>query len=116
MVEFWARLEGLITSNKVIIDRPKGSSNPRYPECIYPPDYGYIENTSGGDGNEIDVWRGSKLGTKLVGIVCTVDITKGDAEFKLLINCTNSEINKVSQFHNNEHMSAIVIKRRQILL
>lgn len=29
-----------------MIDRPKGSAHPRYPEFIYKVDYGYLKNTS----------------------------------------------------------------------
>lgn len=110
MTEFWARLDGIISANRVVIDRPKGSRHPHYPEIVYPLDYGYVEHTTGGDGREIDVWRGT-AGGGLVGIVCTVDIAKGDAEYKLLIGCRNEEVNTVLRFHNNRLMSAIAVKR-----
>ncbi len=108
---YWDRLDLLISSHKVVIDRPKGSFHPRYPILTYPIDYGYLEGTTGGDGNELDVWRGSDTGLKLVGVVCTVDSKKGDAETKLLVGCTESEIRTVEAFHNNPYMSAIVIRR-----
>lgn len=38
------------------IDRPKNSVHPKYKEMIYPINYGYIENTVSGDGEEIDVY------------------------------------------------------------
>lgn len=38
------------------IDRPKNSVHPKYREIIYPINYGYIENTISGDGEEIDVY------------------------------------------------------------
>ena len=38
------------------IDRPKNSCHPKYKEIIYPINYGYIENTVSGDGEEIDVY------------------------------------------------------------
>ncbi len=114
MAEFWARLDSLIASNVVIIDRPKGSQHPRYPDIIYPLDYGYLKNTTGGDGHEIDIWMGSMLVTKLVGIACTVDLLKCDAEVKLLIGCTPSEIKMVNHFHNNDYMSGFIIERSEI--
>ncbi len=49
----------LIVTNSLVIDRPKGSSHPRYPHVIYPLDYGYLENTTSSDGDGIDVWLGS---------------------------------------------------------
>jgi inorganic pyrophosphatase len=54
---FWATLEQFVTSSQVIVDRPKGSLHPRFPDIIYPLDYGFLEGTTGGDG--IDVWFGS---------------------------------------------------------
>jgi len=56
---FWTRLEGLVEQSEVVLDRPKGSVHPRRPGIIYPLDYGYLTGTSGGDGDEVDVWRGS---------------------------------------------------------
>ena len=41
---------------KVKIDRPLGSSHPKYKDMIYPINYGYIENTISGDGDPIDVF------------------------------------------------------------
>lgn len=40
----------------VKIDRPKNSIHPKYKEIVYPINYGYIENTVSGDGEEIDVY------------------------------------------------------------
>ncbi|MEE8414279.1 MAG: hypothetical protein V3R96_06980 [Dehalococcoidales bacterium] len=112
MMDFWKRLDNLIASHEIVIDRPKGSTHPRYPKSVYPLDYGYLNETSGGDGNEIDVWRGSIKDGLLMGIVCTVDTHKGDAELKLLIGCTDSEIDIIYRFHNGgEYMSGIIIKR-----
>ena len=41
---------------KIIIDRPQGSAHPKYPDMIYPVNYGYIPNTVSGDGEELDVY------------------------------------------------------------
>ena len=91
-MDFWTRLENLIAGHEIVIDRPRGSRHPRFPELIYPFDYGFLQGTSGGDGNEIDVCRGTLGKNLLVGIVCTADSLKGDAELKLLVDCTDEEI------------------------
>ena len=44
--EFWEAIDALVSSGKISIDRPKGASHPRFPNVVYPIDYGYIENTS----------------------------------------------------------------------
>ncbi len=41
---------------RLVIDRPLGSAHPRYPELIYPLNYGYIPDTVSDDGEEIDVY------------------------------------------------------------
>ena len=96
----------LLLNNSLVIDRPKGNSHPRYPHVIYPLDYGYLENTTSSDGGGIDVWVGSlnlvmnKDGAKtLTGILCTFDTLKRDAEIKLLIGCSEKDIQVIRDFH-----------------
>ena len=86
---FWEELDALIATSKLIIDRPKSGSHPRYSSVIYPLDYGFLEGTSGGDGNGIDVWRGSLSDDHLDAIICTVDPRKRDTEVKLLIGISS---------------------------
>lgn len=38
------------------IDRPMGTKHPKFPESIYPINYGYIPNTVSGDGKELDCY------------------------------------------------------------
>src|SRR5512138_3074604 len=97
---FWQAISELLVTNNVIIDRPKGSTHPRYPKVIYPLDYGYLENTTASDGGGIDVWLGSFSANKtLTGILCTFDTLKRDAEIKLLIGCTEDEVQSIRSFH-----------------
>ena len=111
-MDFWTRLDKLIASHDIFLDRPKGSSHPVIPEIIYPLDYGYLVGTSGGDGNEIDVWQGSIENGPLVAVACTVDTRKSDAELKLLIGCTDSELDIIYRFLNiSDFFSCIIIRR-----
>jgi inorganic pyrophosphatase len=98
---FWQAMSELLMTNNIVLDRPKGSPHPRYPEWIYPLDYGYLENTTAGDGGGIDVWSGSRGATNktLTGILCTFDRLKRDAEIKLLIGCTEEDIQTIRNFH-----------------
>ena len=110
--EFWQAIDSLASSGRIVIDRPKGSSHPKYPDCIYPVDYGYLENTTSMDGGGIDVWRGSLTSNKVDSIICTVDLMKKDSEIKLLMGCTEEETKIIYEFHNNsELMKGILIKR-----
>lgn len=57
--DFWKALDELVNNSEIIIDRPKGTSHPKYPDFIYRVDYGYLSDTSSMDGAGIDVWVGS---------------------------------------------------------
>jgi inorganic pyrophosphatase len=105
---FWQGVTELLITNSLIIDRPKGSSHPRYPQMIYPLDYGYLENTTSADGGGIDVWLGSlsrltnnEDAKTLTGILCTFDTLKRDAEIKLLIGCSETDIQVIRDFHKD---------------
>ena len=110
--DFWKALDSLVSSGKVVIDRPKGSAHPHFPHIIYELDYGYIESTSSMDGGGIDVWRGSLPTQTVDAVICTVDLIKKDSEIKLLIGCTESETQSIYAFHNGSaFMKGILIRR-----
>jgi len=111
--DFWFALDKLVSESKIIIDRPKGSRHPKYPDYIYPLDYGYLENTTSMDGGGIDIWKGTD-GDYIDAIVCTVDILKKDSEIKILIGCTEEEKQLVLNVHNGEYMEGIMIRRGSI--
>lgn len=103
----------ILNESELVIDRPKGSSHPKFPKMVFPIDYGYLKNTSGGDGNEIDVWLGSLEDKGLNAIACTVDILKRDTEIKLIVACDDDEIETIKQFYTSEYMSTIILKNRE---
>ena len=109
--DFWTKLDGLIASSDIFIDRPKGTKHPKYPDLIFPLDYGYMEGTTGGDGDGIDVWLGTAGHRQLTAIACTVDMKKKDAEIKLIIGCTEAEIVIIEKCHSGRYMSCIIIRR-----
>lgn len=109
---FWSMIDKLVESSRIVIDRPKGTAHPRYPHFIYKVDYGYLENTSAMDGGGINVWRGSTGTNHVDAIICTVDIMKKDSEIKLLISCSEDEMETVYETHNeSEYMKGVFIAR-----
>ena len=97
--DFWNALDALVNTSEIVIDRPKGSAHPRFPDFIYRVDYGYLKDTSSMDGAGIDVWVGS--GRKTVdAVMCIVDLKKRDSEIKILIGCTEEEMMEVYKTHN----------------
>ena len=109
--DFWRALDSLVYNSEIVIDRPKGTAHPKYPDFIYKVDYGYLKNTSSMDGAGIDVWIGSGE-KKIDAIMCIVDLMKRDSEIKILIGCTEEEKQIVYQTHNEtEYMKGILIRR-----
>ncbi|RHL46486.1 inorganic pyrophosphatase [Eubacterium ventriosum] len=109
--DFWRAFDSLVDNSEIVIDRPKGTAHPKYPDFIYKVDYGYLKNTSSMDGAGIDVWIGSGE-KKIDAIMCIVDLMKRDSEIKILIGCTEEEKQIVYQIHNEtEYMKGILIRR-----
>ena len=96
--------EFLNTIVDVFIDRKKGSRHPKFKDMIYPLNYGYITNTKGGDGEEIDVYiideqkPIDRCRAKIIAIVERED----DNEYKLV-----GVVNFNSDFSDSEIMSKI---------
>ena len=108
---FWEYLEQLIGGCEIVIDRPKGSVHPRFPDLIYPLDYGYLSGTQAMDGDGVDVWMGSLTDSALVGLAISVDLGKKDAEIKLFLGCSQEEIQLVMAFLNGYNMRAWYVNR-----
>jgi inorganic pyrophosphatase len=109
--ELWDYLDRLMAKNVGIIERPKGSSHPYYPEMMYPVDYGYLDGTTTVDEGGIDVWSGSLKPPLLKVIICTVYLMKRDAELKILLGCNCDETEAIMVFLNNHTMRGILIRR-----
>ncbi len=110
-VAFWNTLDELVSNSEIVIDRPKGSAHPRFPDFIYKVDYGYLKNTASMDGAGIDVWVGSG-DRKIDAVMCIVDLMKRDSEIKILIGCTEEEKTEVYRTHNEtQYMKGIMIRR-----
>jgi len=107
----WEYLDRLVAASRLVIDRPRGSHHPRYPNIIYPVDYGYLEGTTTVDGGGVDVWAGSLPNKSLTALVLTVDLHKRDVEIKLLLGCTEAEHQDNIEFHNDGLMRAAIILR-----
>ena len=102
--------------NKIIeikIDRPLGSKHPKH-KFYYPGNYGYVENTISGDGEELDAY--------LLGLFDPVDTFKGkviaiihrlnDNDDKLVVvpenvNYTNDQIKALTEFQEKYFESVI---------
>jgi inorganic pyrophosphatase len=109
--DFWEALDRLVAACGVTIDRPRGSTHPRYPDLVYPLDYGFLIGTQAADGGGIDVWVGSQAPRAVTGVICTVDALKRDAELKVLLGCTLSEAQRLQAFHADGTQAALLVVR-----
>ena len=110
--EFWEMLDKLFAKYEIEIDRPKGSTHPKYADYIYPLDYGYLKGTVSSDGAGIDVWVGSSEEKCASAIISSVDYIKGDSEIKILYACTSDEIELIYKDHNrSDGMKGILTVR-----
>ena len=109
--DFWKALDELVSNSEIVIDRPRGSAHPRFPNFIYKVDYGYLKDTASMDGGGIDVWVGSG-DKKIDAIMCIVDLMKRDSEIKILVGCTEEEKLDIYKTHNEtQYMKGVLIRR-----
>lgn len=106
------KLDQLLDTSAIVIDRPAGTAHPRYPNVIYPVDYGYLDGTTSGDGEGIDVFIGTATGHGILALAITVDTLARDTETKLLIDCNPDEIRKIEELLKNAlHLGVHLIHR-----
>lgn len=109
MNDYFKALDSILGISEVSIDRPKGSKHPRFPEYIYPLDYGYLEGTESQDGDGIDVWLGSGDRNRISGILVIVDPIKRDSEIKVLLGCDENEMELANKSSNRGDMKSFII-------
>lgn len=92
---------------EVRIDRPLGSRHPKY-NFYYPVNYGYIEGTISGDGEEIDAYvLGEFEPTELYrGKVIGVIKRLNDSEDKLIV------ANELKRYDKNQIKALIEFQER----
>ena len=109
---FWQKLDTLLMSGDLTVDRPKGSKHPMYTNMEYPVDYGYLHGLVTGDPEQVGVYQGSLGGFQVDAIVVCVDILKKDLEVKLLVGCSEEEITSILCFLNQTDFKKTILARR----
>jgi inorganic pyrophosphatase len=90
----WRRWERLIDDRGIVLDRPRGTAHPLYPDMIYPCDYGHLPGTTAADGEELDAFVGSEP-TGLVGLIHLTHQPSGISEPKLLVNMSRADADRL---------------------
>lgn len=111
MSDFFSTVNQLVASHAMVVDRPKGTRHPRFTDAEYPIDYGYLDGTTGGDGSGIDVFRGSASLRGVAAVAATVNLHKRDGELKILLDCTEEEVDVVVSFLRDELRLATTLLR-----
>ncbi|MDR0783871.1 MAG: hypothetical protein LBE83_08975 [Propionibacteriaceae bacterium] len=112
---FWTELQALVDHSQIVIDRPKGSAHPRYPERIYQFDYGYLKETVGGDGEGIDCWCADDY-RHLTGMLITADPLKRDVEAKLLLGCSPAQVKTILSWYESLPLPTVWMRRTDSVL
>ncbi|MFI3283753.1 MAG: Inorganic pyrophosphatase [Erysipelotrichaceae bacterium] len=92
---FWQKLDTLLLSSNLPIERAKGSAHPKYSHLYYPLDFGKITDGS----HEISYYKGSH-GDSCESLVVAVDILSKEVMVNLLLGCDDEEIDAVLRFLN----------------
>ncbi len=101
---------------RIIVDRPCGTRHPKYPDLVYPINYGYVKGIIAGDGEEQDAYI---LGvdiplTEFVGRLIAVIKRKNDVEDKWVVcpegvSFSVDEIRKLVNFQEKYFDSEIIL-------
>lgn len=109
---FWQKIDSLLSSSKVVIERVKGTAHPLYSNLIYPVDYGILQDTLSANSAGIVVFVGSERQYHVDTLIVAVDILKRDIEIKLLLGCNENEVLDVLAFLNQTDYQKTVIMYR----
>lgn len=98
------------------IDRPIGSTHPKYPGLSYPVNYGYIPNVLGGDGEELDVYLlgVNKPVTEYKGKIIGIAHREDDVEDKLVaasvdLTFTKEHIEQAIRFQEKYYKTTVEV-------
>jgi coenzyme F420-0:L-glutamate ligase/coenzyme F420-1:gamma-L-glutamate ligase len=109
--EFWEYLDKLVAGSRLVIDRRRGSVHPHWEGLVYPLDYGHLVGTTASDGSGIDAWVGSLVPAMIDAIIVSIDLFKGDAEFSILLGCSEADQQAILNFSNSGAMRVYLLPR-----
>ncbi len=109
---FWQKVDTLFLSSKLEITRRKGQVHPDFQNLIYPVNYGHLEDTSSASPEGVSAYVGSAAHSIVTALIVSADILKKDLDVKMLIGCTDEEIEEVLRFLNQTDFQKTVLIRR----
>ena len=109
---FWQKLDTLYLSSGYQITRKKGEVHPRFQNLIYPVDYGYINDTKSFGKDGVSVYAGSGNQYEISALVVAADILIKELDVKVLVGCTEEEVDQVLRFLNQTNYQKTVLIRK----
>jgi inorganic pyrophosphatase len=109
---FWQKLDSIYFASSIVITQPQGSMHSTFANLVYPVDYGYLNDTLSQDLLGIAIYKGKGSAYSVEAILVAADILKKDIEVKLLVGCSQEEVDKILRFVNQtEYQKTIIVRR-----
>ena len=109
---FWQKLDTLYLSSGYQITRKKGEGHPRFQNLIYPVDYGYINDTKSFGKDGVSIYAGSGNRYEISALVVAADILIKELDVKVLVGCTEEEVDQGLRFLNQTNYQKTVLIRK----
>ncbi len=109
---FWQKVDSLFLSSGFRITRKKGDVHPVFKNLIYPLEYGHINDTKSVSGEGVSVYAGSLDRNHITALAVAADILSKELDVKVLVGCTEEEVEEVLRFLNQTDFQKTVLIRR----
>ena len=107
---FWQKADTLYLSSKINLTKKKGEPHTTYKNLKYPVDFGFLSET-GSEGNEIEVFIGSKVVYSVDSMLIGADILEKSITVKLLLGCTPEEYAILDFMNKTEFQKTVLLHR-----
>ncbi len=113
---FWQKVDTLFLSSGFRQTRKKGDVHPVFKNLIYPTDYGHIRDTKSVSGEGVSVYAGSGDRNKITALVVAADILSKELDVKVLVGCTEEQVEEVLRFLNQtDYQKTVLIRRGKVI-
>lgn len=108
---FWQKVDTLFLSSNLKITNKKDEVHRQFSNLIYPIDHGYLLDAGEEGDQQISVYVGSQSQT-VSALIIAADILQKTLEVKMLVGCSEEEIEAVLRFLNQTDYQKTVLIRR----
>ncbi len=108
---FWQKLDTFYFSGEYEVKHKKGDHHSEYPNLVYPVEVGCLEETNG-EHEGVNVYRGSGSMYSITGLVIAVDILGKTLDVKMLVGCSEEEVEEILRFLNQTDYQKTVLIRK----